>query len=842
MDLAACWESERSGPTLSNALYVFAGFDECEEDEALWLLREFREKWQCFEEPLKMVFLTTAGSPQDGRICEALSKMPADAVTIIDYSDEKLEAIETDLELSALLQHVPRYADTSITQRITEVITRCEDDNDLVHLFIDVLRSTANHEKIVESLIFDKLTPISGRIFQLALSEIADEHQPWAKHILSWVSAAVRPLRVHEFYLLSEMCAHSSHGDAGQHATNQYHPKVRYEVDRAIQQFHGLIRIENDEIHFSHRQIRPWLVSQSVGQNHSHPPAHWYCKQIEDSDHKYIVEMCLTYLGRLDEPEECKASFSYIIEHWTHHYKLAGGGMVERILKQVLSDTMTLNHWITLYKALPTPPLKPLTGTPEAFDVAAHFGLDECIKLLISTGTYQREAWVRAILEAVRVAELPTVQLLFQSMPYTFKFNDKDLQEIVRKATKRGHPEISMEVIRRIPKASEPIPDWKSMKAKNDAGLSGVDVMGTSDDSTPQDENHGLATNSARHEYSNEPQIEKDGKETEQDQPSPFEWLGLPLCQAARRGLSEAVSILLALGADPNYIYREDESTQSALYSSCIRGHEEVVRILLDNGADMEMRTGAGSKGYTPLDLACTWGRLGVVRLLLERGASVTAKDEDGFMPLHAAAKWGAYSCADALLEHRRFDEYLSADDPTPLPLAVLNQKYKTAEVLLRHGLDPNSHDSDGTALWHAIETDRVDMCRLLLDYKADTNAHTENSAPPLVLAMQNGKIEIIKMLVEKGADIEKPGSLGDFHGTPLSMAVIWGSPENSQNIEALQYLLERKADPNVEDQNDWSPLWLAAWCRVRYLHRLYLTSTQSLLFEPERRGCTRAV
>lgn len=816
------------------AIYVFAGLDECQEDEVLWLLRELEEKRQYFEEPLKIVLLTTAGSPQDGRICEALSKMPADAVTTIDYSDEKLDAIETDLELCALLQDDPRYADRSIVQRITEVITLCEDDNDLVHLFIAVLRSSANHERLVESSIFDKQTPVSGRIFQLALSEIADEHQPWVKLILSWVSAAVRPLRVHEFHLLSEMCAQTSGSDAGQQAKDHYHPKVRYEVERAIEKFHGLLRIEFDEIHFSHQRIRPWLVSQSAGQNHSDPSDHWDCKHTEDCDHKDIVEMCLTYLERLAEPDESGASFPYIIEHWTHHYKLVGRAMAERILEQVLNNTTALNRWITLYRALPTPPspLKPLTGTPGAFDIAAHFGLDDCIKLLTVTGTYQRDAWVRTILEAVMVAEPSTVQLLFQSIPYIFKFDDKDFQDIVQKTMERGHWKIAMEVIRRIPKASEPIPDWKSLKAKSDTFASGVDTMGTSDNSTPQDESCGAATAAAGPDSRSDPQVAKVGKGTEQDQPSPFEWLGFALCQAAKYGLSEAVSILLTLGADPNSRPNKGESTRSALSGACVRGHEEVVRILLDNGADVEARTGTGSNLSTPLYLACTWGNPAIVRLLLERGASVAAKHEDGWMPIHASVTWGVYACADALLEHTKLDEYLSTDDPALLTLAICSRRYKTAQVLLRHGVDPNSDDGDETALCHAVLTERADLCRLLLDYKADPNAHTENSAPPLVLAMKNGKIEIIKMLVEKGADIEKPGRFGAFHGTPLLSAIVWGAglPRSSQDIEILQYLLEKKADPNVQGEDGWSPFWLAAWWRVSYLLRPYLTSTNKLI------------
>lgn len=810
---------------------MLAGLDECKEDEVLWFLRGLEEKRQHFEEPLKFVLLTTAGSPQDGRICEALSKMPADAVTTIDYSDESLDAIETDLELSALLQDDPRYADKATAQRIAEAITSCEDDEDLVHLLIAVLRSSANHGKVVESLVFDKLTPVSGQAFQIAFSEIAEEHRPWAKLILSWVSAAVRPLRVLEFHLLSQMCAHSSGSDARQQVNDQFHPRIRYEVERAIDKFHGLLRIQNDEIHFSHRRIRPWMTSQSVQQNNSDPNDYWYCKQPEDCDHRDIVKMSLTYLGGLTETDESNASFSYIIEHWTRHYKFVGGENSERVLEQVLSNTTALNRWITLYKALPIPPLKPLTVTPGALDIAAHFGLDDCIKLLKATGTYQRDAWVKAIIEAVRVAEISTVQLLFQSIPYTFTFDDKEFQDIVRKSMDRTDPKIATEVIRRIPKASEPIPDWKSLKSKGDTVVSGVDAAGASNDSTSQEEIREGNTTTESPEKISEPQAAKDDKATEQDKPSPFEWLGLPLCQAAKLGLSEAVTILLALGADPNATPMKDNNTRSPLSRSCVRGHEEVVRILLDSGADVELRTGVKSNLCSPLYLACVWGSPGVVKLLLERGASVTEKHEDDWLPLHAAANWGTFACVDALLEHRKFDEYLSADGPAPLPLAIRSRRYKTAEVLLRHGIDPNSRDSDGTALRHAVGTERVDLCRLLLlDPRTDPNAQTENSEPPLVLAMRSGKMEIVKMLVEKGADIEKPGGDGAFQGTPLLMAVVWAGPRNSQNVEVFRYLLEKKADPNVLEKEGWSPLWLAVWWKVSYLFRPYLTSTGKLI------------
>ena len=64
--------------------------------------------------------------------------------------------------------------------------------------------------------------------------------------------------------------------------------------------------------------------------------------------------------------------------------------------------------------------------------------------------------------------------------------------------------------------------------------------------------------------------------------PDKFQWR-TPLHEAARRGQSDTVQLLLRMGADPNIV---DDDEKSPLYWAALRGHEEMVRLLREGGAD----------------------------------------------------------------------------------------------------------------------------------------------------------------------------------------------------------------------------------------------------------------
>lgn len=91
--------------------------------------------------------------------------------------------------------------------------------------------------------------------------------------------------------------------------------------------------------------------------------------------------------------------------------------------------------------------------------------------------------------------------------------------------------------------------------------------------------------------------------------------------------------------------------------------------------------------------------------------------------------------------------------------LLVACESGNAAEVrkLLAAGVDPNARRNSGaTALSYAVAGRHADVVRALLDAKADPN-RTSFGLAPLFLAAENSDVEIIKLLLKAGANVNEP-------------------------------------------------------------------------------------
>lgn len=107
----------------------------------------------------------------------------------------------------------------------------------------------------------------------------------------------------------------------------------------------------------------------------------------------------------------------------------------------------------------------------------------------------------------------------------------------------------------------------------------------------------------------------------------------------------------------------------------------------------------------------------------------------------------------------------------------------------------------DSTILHEAVNKDNIEMVKLLVENGVDVNKENEYSYTPLHLAVEKNNIEIVRFLVENKANVN---SENEYSSTPLHLAV------SKNNIEMVRLLVENGADVNKENENSNTPLHLA--------------------------------
>jgi len=285
------------------------------------------------------------------------------------------------------------------------------------------------------------------------------------------------------------------------------------------------------------------------------------------------------------------------------------------------------------------------------------------------------------------------------------------------------------------------------------------------------------------------------------------------LMEAAKKGRVEIADYLIKSGADLNYkmentsetaldlairynqpemaelLFKrgikyaiESEQMKTSLARAIIKNRLKIVEVLLNHGAEVQ-------NGY--LSLAMVYESYDVAKLLYARGAKLILPDNELNQLLMQAASKADMAVLNILFES-------GAKPNETIFLQSIEKNPELALALIKKGVainKPAGYDSR-TPLMQAAAFGRIDLIKRMLKRGADVNAKDRYGETPLVFAARNGDLKIFKLLTDAGGDINAEYKPGECSESVLSNALL------KKRYEIIQYMLAKKVKADYKILN----------------------------------------
>jgi len=270
-----------------------------------------------------------------------------------------------------------------------------------------------------------------------------------------------------------------------------------------------------------------------------------------------------------------------------------------------------------------------------------------------------------------------------------------------------------------------------------------------------------------------------------------------------------------------NFLNIINEDTLEKFSEAIIQGDIDLVKSLIEQGVDVNsthilyIEKGEGMKAQllpiktTSLLLAVQAGHTEVVKLLLDKQANpatlgslgedktlvlsngkhgVAAFDHGYTTPLFAALRIQSPEIVEMLVKcGADFMQPLNSHQDSPLMWAATMGQTEILKIFLEHGANPNSVNEFGRSLlFQAIQSGNANLVKLLLDKGANTFVDSD-LFPLIFIAASLGYADIVEILLGKDINVND-AHLGE---TLLCKAAAGG------HLEVVKMLINKGADVN---------------------------------------------
>lgn len=230
----------------------------------------------------------------------------------------------------------------------------------------------------------------------------------------------------------------------------------------------------------------------------------------------------------------------------------------------------------------------------------------------------------------------------------------------------------------------------------------------------------------------------------------------------------EIVTLLIKAGADVN---RRDSSGRPVWDFAPTSGpsFDEIWRALIQTGLDANSR---GVKNETPLIRVCAVyldpaadhsvvrSMLSTVQLLLDAGVEVNVVDKYNYSPIRSAAGVGSNEVVKVLLKAGADPNLVGTGTRSALFDAAIYGHARIVQALLQAGAHVdaatlgsrgNSEIEGVTPLIAAAEGGHLDVVRLLVDAGADVNRSDSSGFTALMGTVRSGHPKMVKFFLARG-------------------------------------------------------------------------------------------